>query len=422
MRIPSFSNISFRMRRGDEILMYLLGLFSSWQILQFAGFSLSTLLTVFTAGYLILTHGFSSFRKDWLLIAMPLSIIATFAVSMIASLPAGYIKASVSGTLQWGFIFIICIYMRQSSDTRCTSSFFRGLDLSCKVQIFWCLLQVVAYYALKLDINAKLFGELLHMNNETSQYRHGVLVCTGLHWHAANMIPVLVYLYFRYPKLLWKGLCLLVMYFTKNATAIIALGMSVCLDILHFFLKTIRQNNASVAQKILAWVMAGICLTSLAMPLIFPKIKEMIEYLLLRLYQINNPSYGNESSAVHFNYYRLLPQILIGISPLCALFGSGIGTSGHWFSVFENQYPDAIWIVESDPVNIILSQGLLGATLHYLFIFYCIWQLFRRQQNYRAFFLLVLFICGFVYNNQLLWVLLVELMMYCQARSPQSIR
>ena len=136
MRIPSFSNIGFRMRRGDEILMYLLGLFSTWQILQIAGFPFSTWFTVLTVGYLVLTRGFSSFRKDWLLLSIALSTIITFGISMIAALPAGYLKASISSTAQWILIFIICIYMRRSSDDRCTSSFFRGLDLSCKIQIF----------------------------------------------------------------------------------------------------------------------------------------------------------------------------------------------------------------------------------------------------------------------------------------------
>lgn len=406
------------MRRGDETLMYLLGLFSTWQILQFAGISISTFLTVFTAAYLILTRGFSYFRKDWLLFAMGISAVATLGISLTAALPAGYIKASISGTLQWALIFIICIYMRRSHSDCGTDSFFRGLDLSCKVQILWCLLQMAAYYVLKLDINAKLFGEILHTNNETSQYRNGVLACTGLHWHAANMIPILAYLYFRYPGVLWKGLCIAVMYFMRNATAIIAVGMCIGLDVLRFCWQTLRSPGVSLSKRIAAYILVGIGCACIVLPFVFPKIWEMIEYLLLRIYQISNPSYGNESSAVHFNYYRHLPYILSNISPLEAFLGSGFNTSGYRFSYFFNQYSQSIWTVESDFVNITLSKGLLGCILHYCFLINLAVRLKKTGQTARICTLLVLLLCGFVYDNQFIWVLLVEFMMYCTTFYP----
>lgn len=420
MRIPDLSNIGFRVRRGDEILMYLLGLFSTWQILQFAGFSLSTLLTVLTAGYLIFSRGFSYFRKDWLLIAIALSTFTTLGVSLLAELPSGYVKVSISGTLQWVLIFLICIYMHRSNNSHCTGSFFQGLDLSCKVQIIWCLLQMVTYYALDLDINAKLFGELLHTNNETSQYRNGVLACTGLHWHAANMIPILAYLYFRYPGLLWKGLCFVVVYFMKNATAIIAASLCIGLDAMRFCWRVLRSPESSIPKRIAAYIMVGISCVCVIAPFVFPKIWEMLEYLLLRFSQISNPSYGNESSAVHFNYYRHLPYILGNISPFEVLFGSGFNTSGYRFSYFFDQYSQSIWTVESDLVNITLGKGVIGCILHYSFLILLAIRLKKTKQTNHICFLLVLLLCGFVYDNQFIWVLLTEFMMYCTTFYPKN--
>lgn len=89
--MEKFSEIGIRVRRPKEILLFLLGLFSTLQILQVGGFALSTWLTVLTAGYLLLTQGFS-FRKDWLLLTTFLCIGITFAVSMLSDIPGAYKK------------------------------------------------------------------------------------------------------------------------------------------------------------------------------------------------------------------------------------------------------------------------------------------------------------------------------------------
>lgn len=403
------------MRRGEEILMYLLGLFSTWQILQFAGFSLSTWLTVLTAGYLVLTRGFSHFRRDWLLTAMLLSVVATFGISMTAAIPAGYVKASISGTAQWIFIFIICVYMRRSNDDRCTSSFFRGLDLSCKVQIIWCLLQIVCNYTLHQNLNALVFSSLL--SDPSTQLTSTV---TGLHWHVANMTPILVYLYFRQRSLVWKVLCLIVVFFTQSTTAIIGILLCVFFSVLVFCKRILRSSDHTIAYKTVSVILAGIFGAIVISPLLIPKAWGVISYLLERLYQIAHPSPGHESSAVHFNYYRFLPDILSQLPAHQILAGSGIGTSGYRFTQFLYQFPDAIWIVESDPVNLILSQGILGCLLHYLFIGFTAWRLVRRGHSNLACALAVLVVCGFAYNNQFLWVQLVEFMLYCSVLYPNS--
>ena len=72
-------------------------------------------------------------------------------------------------------------------DRKGGDAFLTGFRLSCHVQIFWCLLQLALFNTIGLDINRTLFsGAAL-----SSHYRGGTLVCTGLHWHAANMIPFL---------------------------------------------------------------------------------------------------------------------------------------------------------------------------------------------------------------------------------------
>lgn len=417
--MQKFSEIGIRVSRPKEILLFLLGLFSTLQILQLGGFALSTWLTVLTAGYLLLTQGFS-FRKDWLLLTTLLCIGITFVVSMISDIPAAYKKASLMNTVQWGLIFVICAYMRREQSDASTASFFRGFDWSCKIQLIWCILQMAAYYGLGMDINAKLFGELLHMVSQTSQYRNGILACTGLHWHAANLIPVLIYVYFRYRNIFMKLLCFVIVYLTKNATAIVAIGLAVGLDALMFIKRTLVNRKCAVRHKVAAYIMLGVFGVVLISPILFPKLWEMVQYLLLRLYQIQNPTAGNESSAVHFNYYKNLPYILQNIPLREVLFGSGLNTSGYRFSFFFGQYADSIWTVESDFVNSALSRGIIGALLQYAFLFKTAWRTCRTKQSGLTAFIVVLLVSGLIYDNQFLWVQLLGFMLYCRSYQNQG--
>lgn len=414
------SDVSFRLGSPKELLLFLLGLFSTWQILQVAGLALSTWITVITTVYLLLTQGLY-FRKDWLLLSMLASALLTFAVSMISDIPSGYKKPALMGILQWALIFIACCYMRKEQTASAVNSFMKGFDWSCRIQLFWCLLQMVAYYGLKLDINNRIFGDLLHTNSETSQYRNGVLACTGLHWHAANLIPVLIYTYFRHRNVFIKALCFVIVYFTKNATSMLAIGFSLVLDLLIFAKHTLCDQHCGIPKKIAVYIMLGaggfLCLS----PILLPKLWEVISYLLLRLYEIQNPTLGHESSTVHFNYYRHLPHILQNIPFHEMLFGSGLNTSGHRFTQFFGQYADSIWTVESDFVNGILNKGVFGIILQYGFLLRLIYRLRKTGHTNLSCFIFVLIISGFIYDNQFIWVLLLEYMLYCQSyQSPKE--
>lgn len=408
-----FEDIAFRRPRTDTALLFLLGLFSTWQIVQIAGFPLSTWLAVLTVGYLCLTREWS-IRRDGLLLTILGSLVITLAVSMTAKIPVSYKKVSLTGTALWLFVILLAFHVRREDGDRSASAFLRGMDWSCRIQLAWCILQMGLYYVLKLDINAKLFGELLHMNNETSQYRNGILACTGLHWHAANLIPVLVYTYFRHRSIWVKGLCLMLVYLTRNATALIAIAFAVGLDFLSFAKYTVCDKRSSVSRKIMVYTVFGVVAVVLISPVLLPKVREMAQYLLLRVYQIWNPTAGNESSAVHFNYYRHLPHILQNIPAPELIFGSGLNTSGYRFTQFFGQYAESVWTVESDFVNGILNKGLLGVALQYGFLLVLWCRLRKTGQKPMSRLILVLILSGFIYDNQFIWVLMLEYMLYCR--------
>jgi uncharacterized membrane protein YhaH (DUF805 family) len=234
------------------------------------------------------------------------------------------------------------------------------------------------------------------------------------------MIPIIVYYYFCRPSLAKKALSILVAVGSKNATGLIAVILCLGLDGALFVWKTLTDRRCSVPRKIAAWAMVAVWAMALLAPLVFPKVWELMQYLLLRLYQARNPSVGNESSAVHLSYYTLLPRILTNIPILEVIFGSGIGTSGYRFTYFNGQYPDKIWTVESDFTNILLSTGVIGLLLQVAFLVLLTGRLKKQGQTGWICVLLVLTVCGIVYSNQFLWVFLVELMLYCTLAHPQE--
>jgi len=402
-----FSQWGIRVRPPKETLLYLLGLVSTWQILEFAGFSLSTWLTFLTLGYLVITRGLD-FRKDWLLLTMLLTSVVTTVVSLTANLPGGYVKAAISGFIQRIAVVLTC-FCACRDDRKGGDAFLEGFNLSCFVQIGWCIAQLLLFKVASIDLNGLLFSSA----EQASYFRDGALVCTGLHWHAANLIPIFVFVYFYRPNLLKKGLSILVALGSKNATGIIAVILCLGVDMLLFIWRTLTSRQCGIPQKLAAWIMAAISLLLILSPVVFPKVWEIVEYLLLRLYQAKNPSAGNVSSAVHLSYYTLLPRILTNIPLPEVIFGSGVGTSGYRFTQFNGQYPDKIWTVESDFTNILLSTGVVGLLLQIAFLVLLTRRLKRQGQAGWICTLWVLAVCGFVYSNQFLWVFLVELMLYC---------
>lgn len=409
-----FSQWGIRVRSPKETLLFLLGLVSTWQIIAVAGFSASTLLTFLTLGYLLITRGLH-FRKDWLLLLLLLFTIVTTGVSFFADLPDGYVKASVSGGIQRFAVLLTCLYACRD-DRKGGDAFLDGFRWSCHAQILWCILQLALFKVASLDLNRTLFSG----SEQTGYFRDGTLVCTGLHWHAANLIPILVFEYFYRPNLLKKALSIFVALGSKNATGLIAVALCIGLDCLLFIQRTLKDRQCSIPRKTAAWILSAVGVFCLVSPLVVPKVWELVEYLLLRFQQAGNPSVGNESSAVHLSYYTLLPLILANIPLAEVILGSGIGTSGYRFTFFNGQFPDKIWTVESDFTNILLSTGIIGLLLHAVFLCLLIRRLKKQKETAWICILLVLIPCGFAYANQFLWVLLVELMLYCTLAHPKT--
>ena len=118
---------------------------------------------------------------------------------------------------------------------------------------------------------------------------------------------------------------------------------------------------------------------------------------------------ADNSSVVHFLYYRNLIPIIQNESVIHLLFGTGFGTSGLHYTLFNGQYSNmSSWVVESDLINIFLNQGIIG----FLLWGYLLARIVYLSKKYRYWkniaFVICISLVGVLYNIQFTWFIIVE--------------
>ena len=77
-----------------------------------------------------------------------------------------------------------------------------------------------------------------------------------------------------------------------------------------------------------------------------------------------------------------------------------------------------MWVVESDPVNELLSTGILGAIAHYSLLLVTMVRLRKAERGKHQYWMIpVLVAAGVLYNNQFIWVKMLEMMWYFRSKN-----
>ena len=155
-----------------------------------------------------------------------------------------------------------------------------------------------------------------------------------------------------------------------------------------------------------------ICLIGTAVFLEKDRILELGQYIIQRIADSTSNKYDN-SSVVHYLYYRNFGTIIKNENIINFLFGTGFGTSGQHYTWFNNQYSNlSSWVVENDYINIFLNQGFFG---FFAWIYFELRIIFvsKKVKNLENIGLIItaLFI-GLFYNIQFNWFILVEIAIY----------
>lgn len=401
------------------IIFYILGVFTTIQLFSIAGVTMFNLALMFTVAIFIvtmiidiknskITNLLNNINIDKYFIVSFITTLMTALLSIInKSLSKEFKKASLIGGII--YLLILIIYYIMNFEYSYAEKLIEGFEISCKITLIWCVLQLVLFYLLKIDVNDLFFGKILGIPNATGDYYNGSLIPSGFYSHRAILMPSLFYLFFSASNIYICVLILLIGCLTRSTAIILGLLMALLARMVISIFKI--KNNKVSKKKIINIII--IVIVGIIFVLIFKaKFIEMINYIWTRITDVTSNKADN-SSVVHMLYYKSFGEIFKNLNFLNVLFGTGFGTSGQHYTWYNGQYANlGAWVVESDYINIFLNQGFIGLLLWiYIFVDLIIISIKYKYWENIAFVLIIVCI-GVMYNIQFSWFIIVELAMW----------
>lgn len=385
-------------------IFLLLGIFTTIQFLTIAGFTIFNIVLLFAAVIPILVST-RKLKVDKFFIFSVLATICTLYLSANnEKLTSSFKKSATMGGII--YLTVLVVYLMMNTKEKYANKLIKGFQLSCKLTLVWCVLQVFFFNTLHVDINTILFSNILKNSDARSDYFNGEVIPSGFYNHRAVLVPSLLFLFFSTSNLYLMLLIIIVSCLTRSTALIIGIFLALGAKTIIYNRTNIHQT---VSKKKIILILSVIIFGIVGCTVMSSKISEIFGYVIMRLGDATTNKADN-SSVVHFMYYQNLFPILQKINLKNVIFGTGFGTSGQHYTWFNGQYVDLkSWVVESDYINILLSQGVVGLILWW-YVLIKILVLSKRYKNWKniAFILIIAFV-GIMYNIQFTWFIVVEL-------------
>lgn len=386
-------------------LLFLIGLTSSFYIIQINGQPICIWLMFLMVAYVLITKRSLVIKKENFPFLM-------FYICIVLSL---FAQAYITGTNIYSVLviffaitlFSVVLNGVRNKELEC---FVKGLKLSLIVQLAWCVLQYMVYLQTGIDINNLIFVDTLHLVEMTSRTHRGTYIVTGLCWHPSNLVFVLILFLLFYLKWYSWVLCILVALLSENSTLIISILAVASLLCISKVYEIIKKNKIKFIIKNLGFfVISALVLVMIFVSTgLFSEFVNQIEYVWLRA----TGGAGDTSSSVHMNYYLRYLDIVKKSNLYTVLFGYGYGYSGYPITKYYGQYSSLnSWTVESDIMNILYGTGIVGFIIYYTWFLRPIRKAAKIDMKY-VIMLLALVICGITYNNQMSWVIIDEILIF----------
>lgn len=391
-------------------LLFLIGLSATISVVRFAGFSayiwlmlLATLLLVFTGK---LTLHFNLFS----LLLLSASVTCFLTIQLLS--PA-YQDNSIKAL--FALVLTSVVGMSVFPDWSYRNAFYRGLLLSVKIQTLWIFLQTACWAFLKLDLNDLIFSQILGMVETASQYKATGLVSTGLCWNAGGIAAAFYFFMIFEKKTAWKILVILASIMTQSSTIMIGVSLILLAGLLNYVFDEKRSYIFSRTSLLLvALIFVVGCFAFILIPGIKSSVEPVVSVLFDRIAVVLGLADSADSSFIaHASYYTNLPQLVSNMDLQSLLFGYGNDCSGLPYTALTRQYWTLdSWMLESDYINLFLSQGVFGITVWIIWLCSSIARAMKNRNNRIALFFMVMMVGGIFYNLQSVlyyWVTLLEL-------------
>ena len=364
-------------------------------------------------------------RTDWLLMLVFLSFILSALSAEINQMPLAYRKLSRSSALMAVPLYLVTGYL--GADMKRSVRLMDLLKLVLKgitlLQIFWILLQYVMYHTLKIDINQVIFADILHQEGLVSFYREAFYPA-GFTWHGGSIAPLLVLGFVLFKNPIIRLVILAESFLVGSSTAIVGVVAALFLTVLLGLIRreyTIARFRAFFRKENI-WKMAVGVILLAALLFIFFRMnlwkvfRERWTYLLLRL---KNTDFDG-STQIHLRYFTDFPQIFRNSSWTERLFGYGNYSSGYPFQIYFGQYKwMETFVAECDFINILVSRGLFGFLVYYVFLGVLAVKGLKKDSRYFVFTVSVL-LQGAGYNVQWQYIFMTEILLYLSLKAGRN--
>ena len=339
--------------------------------------------------------------KEILIGLVLLTMTATELITVFLNDYPEWKSRSLNNYILMVAVFLLFFILRENERYRKT--YIKGIMISCVVQYLVCYLEYILYTLFNYDLTKILFDHEIDFRDE-----HPIFV--GLTTNAGMMVPVVLI-----------GLCLSSNIFIKimALSAALLVNSSSCVLCVAFFFGVFFLYNISKKASN-GWNFGWIALVLFALVIITFLLYEPLRTRTISLYSYALNRLGNASTATnfsdgstykHFRYYWSAPYIFDHLTVIRRLFGFGKNCSGIPFIEFYNQYPDELWIPESDPIATLYDVGIFGFAAFYALLGKITFDLSKKNAMHGIFMLCVLF-GGIFYGFQMTWFLLLELLLW----------
>lgn len=338
-----------------------------------------------------------------------LELAASAVSAVLSEMPSSYQKAAVVQPIMLIPLYFTAAYLVQliKRNHAWCGVIIKAVKCAVLIQAIWLPVQLILYRGFQLDINDLLFVKILHMVENASFVRSWKWYPSGLSWHSATLAPLFVLGILLFKSNAVRALILVDSMLCGNSTAMIGAFMAFGLVCLHKILTT-RKMKVNRQKLVVGLLLLAVGLVAMYYLKIGSLLVSSISKLWIRLFGEEKDA----STAAHFGYYADCVTIMKNSSPMEVLFGYGLGCSGHPISVMYGRYTElASWAIECDPVNILVSRGVVGFIGYYGFLLYILIKGRRIDFRYVILMFTVL-VQGLGYNIQFDYLFLIEIILY----------
>ncbi|XME02220.1 hypothetical protein QYZ88_016325 [Lachnospiraceae bacterium C1.1] len=398
-----------------EILIFISGLFSTFQALTFHG------ITVFSWFLLLMVFlGIAEKRgtpkinlrgtKEILIGLVLISMTITELITVCLNLYPAWTSRSINNYILMSSVLVLYFILR--GNERYRKLYMKGIMISCIIQYIACYVEYLLFTIFDFDLTSKI----LHVE---TRLRDSYPTITGLTTNQGMVVPVILIGLCLSSKLYIRIMALIAAIIINSSTCVLCIAFFFGI----LFLKSMQDkaSNGWNFTKIVLFLVAFAFIAFIFYEPLREKTYSLSSYLIKRLSNASTATENNDGSTFfHFRYYWSIPYLFDHISTLQKIFGFGKNCSGIPFIEYYSQYTDKLWIPESDPISMLYDVGIFGFTAFYTLLGKITIDLYRKKTLHGIFMLCALF-GGIFYGFQMTWFLLMELLLWEESSSSISI-